>query len=349
MCFEFYDYIFPGVIVPVILLFLFFIPVIFLSKLLAKKKSSTAATFVPFIIGLAIFYGFLATAAKGLQPPLTLLFQSNAPVQVTSGTITEIRKGEPLPVYFDPDTKTFHPAVWLTVNDEAYYLPYCQFEKGMQVKIVWATEAHIVYKLEDTSNNRKTSLQTVADTPLRHQDARDQKSGILCARICFFTSVGAVFLRYLLGKRIANLLQQRDKYYTNGIIPNRTGILHFSITFLPFLGMLVGLQLAGYHSAMMIAAIAVLALVGILLVKQTTTMVFLEGKLIYRNFLHTRSYDLSEIAEIKWRQSRIPGNRCLVIVLRNSRLLCFEQENFWGLQDAFMQIKKHLGSTNANG
>lgn len=349
MCFEFYDYIFPGVIVPVILLFLFFIPVIFLSKLLAKKKSSTAAIFIPFIIGLAIFYGFLATAAKGLQPPLTLLLQSNAPVQVTSGTITEIRRGAPLPVYFDSDTKTFHPAVWLIVNDEAYYLPYCQFEKGTQVKIAWATEAHIVYKLEDTSNNRDTSLQTVADTPQRHQNTRYQKSGILFARICLFTIVGVVFLQYLLGRRIANLLQQRDQYYTNGIIPNRIGLLHFSITFLPFIGILVGLQLAGYRSAMMIAVIATLTLAGILLIKQTTTMVFLEGKLIYQNFLHTRSYDLSEIAGIKWRQSRIPGNRCLVIVLRNGRLLCFEQENFWGLQDAFIQIKKHLGSANANG
>lgn len=347
MSFEFYDYIFPGVIVPIIFLILLFLPVMFLSKMLAKKKLGTAAILFPFIIGLVIFYGFLATAAEGLQPPLTLLFQSKDPPRITSGTITEIRKGAPLPLYFDSDTQTFHSAFWITVNDELYYLPQCPFEKGAQVKITWRTEARVVYKLEAASNNCEASVQGNAGIP-QHQDTKLQQSGRLLARISSFLIVGIIFLQYLLGKKIANRLQIKDQCHTYGIIPNKIGLFHFAVTFLPFLGILVGLWLSGYHSAILIAAIAVLILTGITLVKQTTTVKLSEKKLIYRNFLHVKSYGFSEITEVTWRQSRIPGNRCLVIVLCNGSTLCFEQENFWGLQNTFEQIKKHLDNEKVN-
>lgn len=341
---SYWDYVVPGVCIPALVVAATMFLAIIIIKQLASKHYSLKVVFLPVFFWGFGFAVFLTSIGAWFIPPLNLVLEPNAQPQKTIGTVEEIKSAPMLPIYYSSDSKSFRSAILLTVNGDDYYLPYCEIEVGTQVVLTWFTEQRVVSSLcTDADAETTTDLPVKPQTQLSGGTYKKPKSTLLgkhLARVSLVLFVGVVLLQYPLGHRVAPWLQKRDKVRKGGIVPNRIGILHLCILFLPFVGMLTGMAMNSFRGGFLILALGGIVFGWILIKKQTTSLTLADNKVLYRELRRELVFSVSDIQSVLWVQSNIPGNRRLRITLQNACVLDFEQENFWGLEDMYRSLLK---------
>lgn len=342
--FSYWGYVIPGVIIPVLFVTLTLLLASFVSKRLATDRHGPIAIISPLLLWGSCTIVFLATIGVWFKAPLSLVLEPDTPLQKTVGRVTAVNDAPELPIYYSPDSKILHSAMYITVNGDDYYLPYCHVDVGSLIELIWTGDMRVVYNVDDTVSESSpigTTLISEPDEQDNYERSRDS-NGIFIARTFLILFIAVVVLQYLLGSKIACWLQEKDRTYRKGIIPSRIGLIHFAFTFLPFTGMIAGIAISGFPEAVVILALGTVVIVYILIKKQATSLTLSCGRIIYKELYRTLTFAISDLKEIAWVQSRIPGNRCLRITLQNSFVLTFEQENFWGLENMYCRLQRKL-------
>ena len=341
MVFSNWGYIFPGVVMPVFVVIGLLIIATIIGRKLSNKKYPVIYTLIPVAVWLILFLVGLAFFAKGFVYPFSIALQSKLPTQVTSGQISAITNASAVPSYYNPADRSFHPAVFITVNGENYYALSCNAEVGDQITLEWATNERIVKSINTLSSGQSETI-SFASNSLEKSNVRNML-GQTIRNISMILVICLSALQYPLGKRIAPFLQQKDAMFTGGTVPNKYGLLHFALVVIPLLGVLIGAGITGFGGAYLIAFMGGIIFSFIILTKQTTRVCLERDELILKNIFSTQVFPLSEIADVYWRRSAIPYNRGLVVTFQAGNSLIFEQIHNWGLQDLYNSIHKTRG------
>lgn len=338
MCYSVMDYAQTGVLFPLFALTVVFILVIFIAKTFAKRKFPTFVIIFPILIFGLLFFTGMKFFADGFRFPIIALFQSNAPVQTTLGQVTNIQDAPAIPVYYDRETRDFLPAMLITVNNDDYYVLHSNIETGQWVSLTWITDERVVLSWADAE-------QAVAEqSPVEESMGQDLPQNNSIAPAVMYVS-GVLFLillgsQYLFGRKISEYLQKQDRQCSNGVIPNRFGILYFLIVYLPVFGFLIGWGANGFHGAFLIAILVLGFFLRIMMLKQTTFLSLDGDELVFREFKTTRAFPVEEIINVSWGTSKIPHNRSLIIQFPSGYSIVLEQENYWGLEDMYHKLSQ---------
>ena len=344
MIFSCENYAIFGVYIPLIVVTLSMLIAIFFTRYLVKKGCRAKTACVPILFWGICMIVLLVRIGVWFAPPLNLVLEPNERQQRTTGSIEKIAVASPVPVYYSYDSNSFRPAIWITVNGDDYYLPYCNLDVGMQVELIWSTDMHIVSQL-NTGICAEVDISISEQIPIPLEETTDpviKSAGIHLARISFAVAAVIGFSQYLWGNRVALWLQEKDRTHKGGIVPSRIGILHFCVAYMPFFGILAGLTLSGFRGALLILIIGGAVFIWILVTKQTTKLTLSGNKVIYQTLCRKLIFETSDFQGIKWIQSGIRGNRCLRLVLQNAAVFDFEQENFWGLDDVYQKLRQRI-------
>lgn len=341
MVFSNWDYIFPGIVIPAFVVISLLIIATIIGRKLSNKNYPVVYALIPVAVWLILFLVGLAFFAKGFVYPFSIALQSNLPTQVTSGQISAITNAPAVPSYYNPVDRSFHPAVFITVNGEDYYALSCNAEVGDQITLEWTTNERIIKSINMLSSGQSETVLFASNPPEKNNVRK--MLGQTIRNISMILLVCLSVLQYPLGKRIAPFLQQKDTAFTGGTVPNKYGLLHFGLVTIPLLGVLIGAGIAGLGGAYLIAFMGGIVFSFIILTKQTTRVYLDADELILKNIFSTQAFPLSEVADIYWRRAAIPYNRGLVITFQAGNSLVFEQINNWGLQDLYNSIQKRTG------
>lgn len=337
MTFSVQDYTICGIIVPALVPAALFALAFWGSRCLSKRKFPVYIVIAPILLNTVLFLSGLALLAKGFQFPVSALIQANAPVQIAEGQVTAVRQAPVPPVYYDSATRSFQPAMLITVDGTDYYVLHSEISVGQRLSLAYITEERIVLAWSEDS---------IEPPPAEVPPASDRAGKENAARILYYVS-GALFLillggQYLFGGKTAGYLQKKDRQYSEGVVPNGFGNWNFALMLCPFYGILIALGITGFWGGLLVGAAALLIFLWLMVQKGTTCLTLQNGRLIYRQFRTTRIFDADDVEDVSWGASRIPRNRCLAILFRSGFMLVFEQEHFWGLENMYSQLQRRL-------
>ena len=342
MNYSIMDYAATGVIFPFLVLLGCFILAILISRIFSRRKFPIFAIVSPFLICWLLFLTGMICFADGFLPPVIALFSLNDPVQTTEGAVSSVREASAIPLFYDRGSKALLPAMRITVNDDDYYVLHGDIEPGQWLQLTWISDARVVLswtESEEASANQSSAVSFGLDAPNQSVPQKNSTAQAVLygSAILFFTVLSA---QYLFGRIISQYLQTKDKQYSSGVIPNRLGILHFAIVTCPLLGILIGWGATGFHGAFLIAILVFAVFLRILILKQTSFLLLEGEELLICEFKTTRALPLEEVKNVSWGTSKIPNNRSLIVQLRSGYTISFEQENYWGLEHMYHQLKR---------
>lgn len=311
-----------------------------LARLLTAKKCNFSLIACLWIIVLVILLSGLFTYSERFEYPLSALLQKNSTQYITVGVIENIERASSPPIYYDPNENTWDTAKIITVDGRDFYLLRCDAGVNQVVELRWGTDKSVVYEyttLPPEGNYESSTCPvkpTVPDVPQNENSDVGQKMAIVSA--CVF--VLCVLMQYLFGKKISSYFVEEDKNVEGKIIPNRAGIIHVCLLYLPLCGIIIGLFLKGFRGALIVLLSGTICILVLLAKKQSTTVSLDGNSLVIRELGKVRIFPIESIADVYFDASRIPFNRCLTISLKNRVKLRFGQEDFYGLDDMYKKI-----------
>ena len=131
---------------------------------------------------------------------------------------------------------------------------------------------------------------------------------------------------------------RKDRNVRDIVRPNRFGLLYAGVLLILMCGILGGLTLHGFRSAIIVFLVGAV-IIGRLVIKKQTTTVFLEGNLLVVKDCETvYRIEKDSVKTIGFVASRLPYNRCLILTMKNGMIFRFEQENFYGLESMYVKL-----------
>lgn len=333
-------YGFAGIFMPVAIFFVIIGATFFLSRYLISKKHHWLTIISVWVIVLVLLLHGLFTYSNGLTYPISGALQNDAVQYITVGRVEQVQPAPCPPIYFNPISKKFSPAKFITVDDVQFYLPYCDIEVGQAVELRWATEKYVVYSyriLSDIESHQSCTYPITSSTPSQ-QHISHEYVGLILAIVSTSLFVLLVVLQYPLGKEIAPYFAQRDREVNDKVRPNRFGLLYACVQFIPMCGILGGIALRGFWGAIIVLLVGTVFIGRLVLKKQTTTL-SLEGDfLVVKDYETKYHIEKNLVKSIGFVASRLPHNRCLMITLENGMIFRLEQEYFYGLESMYARL-----------
>lgn len=347
MEFSRFDYALPGIWLPVAIFAAIIVGAFLTSRYLAAKKYHGRTVLFLWLLVLMLLLRGLVTYAQGFTYPISAALQTDTTQYITVGCVEQVGPAPCPPIYFDPIGSKFGAAKLVTVDGVQFYLPYCDIEIGQTVQLRWANEEHVVYAyqiLPDGGESKTYSIEMPA--PQQNPLARiGQTLALVSAGLLLLQ----VVLQYSLGKKMTPYFAERDRKTADRIIPNRFGLLYVCALLLPMAGILGGLALKGFTGALLILLAGTVLLGRLALIKQTTMVSLEENTLVVKHFGSVRRIGIESVAQTGFVASRLPGNRCLQVTLKNGTVLRFEQENFYGLESMHKKLRRLVAQNQAAG
>lgn len=344
MHFTVWDYALPGVIIPLVAMFILLIIVTAIGRKIANKKPGSFSYLIPLLLWLVFTLGGLIISREGLKYPISALLQANAPAQVTKGQITDIYNASSPPLYYIRSDQSLQPATMVVVDNVAYYVLHTDAEESEWVRLVWATEERIVYSLETfTSEDIEAGLPDLElpnNNTAERGNAKTVVIGTAIQYISMFLFACTIALQYPIGKRMATIFKSKDVRFDGKVVPNRYGLIYYLITVCPIFGILIGFGLTGFHGIWIIALMGGTVFFVILLKKQTTTLELQQDVLIYKKIGSVQRISVNDVCSVQWNQSSVPYNRRLIINLKTGISIDLEQENYWGLENLCRRLEQ---------
>ena len=300
-----------------------FLAVTFLSaSLLSLRRSKTKRSLVtiaaPLMLWCISVVMLLFCFTDNYIYPLSVLLEYDSPRYMTVGEITDVRVAPAPPAYYNPDAKAFSAGCFYVIGEVSYYSCNDNWNTGDWVKITWISEERVAIQIENASAVQIegiTPVEDIMDDELTHipESAEANPSGTMLIQIVVLVFILIVLLQYVLGSRISRFLQNKDRSYTKGIVPNRLGIVYHFAGIILLLVLSAGLILNRKYSFLMVAIPVILIWMRILVLKQTTFLFVFENEILYKELFSVCCIPMEGIKEVKWGASKIPNNRCLRI------------------------------------
>lgn len=336
MVFSVWDYVVPGALVPLGAIIILLVLAVIIGRIAAKQGHARWVCVFPLCIWLVATLWGISFCAKGMEYPITAWIQADYPMHTTTGQIASISDAPAPPLY----GSSLQPAKLLEVDGKTFYVLRTNVNAGEWVTIQWSTDARIIYALD-----KNTSVNTTTNTQITGQPNDELPliatlgSWINC--ICISLFLALLILQYSLGKRIGRFLVEKDRTFTDGVFPNKYGLLYYGVIIFLLCGILLGMYLTGFYGAAVLLVIAISIMTYVLICKQTIT-VRLEEKLVYKELRSEQRICLDHIASVEWGRSGIPFNRQLVIHLHSGQAIVLQQEHYWGLESLFSKLQQKL-------
>lgn len=341
MTFSSFDYALPGIVLPTLMFFGLLVSAFCVSRYFGRRKYSIGVAVSPFFIVAFLSILGIATFSQAFYYPLSALLQPNAVQFVTVGRIDAIEPAPHPPRYYNPINRSIASPQFLTIDNEQYYLPYCELEVGQTIELLWVTDAHVAYSYSIVSDclDDKSYTYPVYPTELKHQESTYDDIGQTIASICSGMFLFFVLIQYPLGQKLSVYFTKRDREIVNRMIPNRFGLLYIFCLFCPLAGIAIGLSMRGFTGALFILVMVSFVIIRLAIKKQTTTVTIDNNSLIIKTIGSLRRIEKGDIVAVDYGKSHMPYNRCLIITLRNGLSLQYEQEHFLGLESMYKVIK----------
>lgn len=341
MTFSPWHYAIPGIILPLLVMILVLVTLFLWYRRLIFRRQKVRAWILALSMFLFIFV-YLFSVFFNSIPAMSMVLETNVPVQQTVGTITAVREGPVFPQYYDASTDTLSPATWITIDDIDYYLPGDGFAVGDRVELVWVTEEHAIksIKLQPDPHIPDGTLTISTPVPEPPKDPAVENTYRTVGQVFLWIVILRFALPYLFGQKLADWLHQEDKRHRNGIVPSGFGKLHFCVTFVPFMLMVLFFVMAEFGAALLVLAIVGGFFLWILYQRQHTGLTVFGHNLILKERRKTTEFELSDIQSVTWLTKPGSGIRVLRIRFYTGYALEYEQEYYWGLQDTYNRIQR---------
>lgn len=344
MEFTRWDIVLPGIFLPFLILLCLSVLVLSLISFLGKRHPFYVAI-LPGALWVVVLISGLACYSEGFTYPTSILLHQNALQYETIGEITDICVAPAPPLYYSSTSKTFTAGKLVTVNEEEFYIIDGNLDVGQYVSLIWTTDEHVVLAWHQLSHKEAlpflgTTRKITETMSVNSIAVSTIGKVIVCVGIATFFLV-IIFL-YFGGRRLSNFFIMRDTQYSDGVTPNRYGLLIYLSIFLPLVMILLGLGLTGSRVGIFMSALVSIEVGCALLSKQTTTLFLSNDQLYYKKLGHQYIYSMDSISFIQWKQSRIPHNRCLVITFTNKLYISLEQENYYGLSAIYSKLSRNV-------
>lgn len=343
-----YSYILFGVLIPFIIIVLSFSIALVITNHLSKKKSSTPIIILPLICWLLIFLISVFLWSDAFKYPICALVQHNSNRYITAGYVENIEELPAPPVYYDNVSNTLTEGKLITVNGTNYFIPFCNFDVGDAVELTWGTDEKVVYKYSVKAMLSESEIGTrlISNNKAVKKNLVNKNVYQSISWFSFIIFDIIVLIRYFFDKKISNFLIEKDKKITNMIVPNVMGVCIFSLTFVPFLVVLICQIILGFYGVLLIL-IFIISVWAILIIKKLNIKLIINNDyIIIKEFKKNKVIKKDEVAIVSFVQSRfLRNNRCLVILLNNGEKFEFEQQDFWGLTSIYDILNKSINNT----
>lgn len=337
MEFSKFDYALVGIWLPLATTFSVFTVAFLLSRYLAVKKYNWGVIMLLWGMVLIFLLRGLAISAQGLKYPIRAALQQNATQYITVGNVESVQHAPSPPVFFNPDSKQFVPAKFLTVDGMQFYLPIGDVQVGQTIELRWATDNFVVYAYRLLSPEEQFESGTYP-IKLPVQTYSNINVGSIITTVSAILFALVIVLQYPLGKVMVPRFVQKDREFQDIIVPNRFGLLYVGIPLLLLCGILGGLAFSGFYATIVVLLIGTVFVGRAMVKKQSTTVTLDKQQLVIRAFRETMCIETDSIEAVEFVASRLPHNRCLVLRLKNGIALRFEQEHFYGLEYMYRKL-----------
>lgn len=336
------DYGFVGIFLPVVVFLVIIAGTFFISRYFSSKKYHWRTIIFIWVIVLALLLYGLFTYSYGFTFPVSAALQTDTVQYITVGSVEQVQSAPYPPIYFNPISKKFGPASFITVDGVCFYLPYCDIEIGQTVELRWATGEHVVYsyRILPDEEIHESCTYPIAPPNFSHQHNSNTQLGLTLAIASTILLALAVALQYPLGKVMSPYFAKKDREIRDIIHPNRFGLLYVCTQLFLMCGILGGLALQGFGEAIIVLLIGAAFIGRLVLKKQTTTAFLAEDLLVVKDWENECRIERESIKTIKFVASRLPYNRCLILILENGMIFRFEQENFYGLESMHTKLSR---------
>lgn len=339
-------YALVGVWLPLAAIFVVFACAFLINRYLVKKQYHLGTIMFLWIMVLVFLLYGLAIFSQGLKYPISAVVPQNVMQYITVGNVEQVESAPCPPAYFNPVSKQFGPAKFVTVDGIRFYLPYGDVQIGQAVELRWATEECVVYAYRVLPPEEQFVNSTYPVNPPVQSNSNVQ-IGSTIATVSAVLFALAVALQHPLGKVMAPRFIQKDQKFRDRIVPNRFGLLYACVKLLPMCGIFGGLALRGFGGAIIVFLVGIFFIGRLVLKKQTTTVSLEERMLVVKDWKTVYRIDMDSVKTIEFVESRLPYNRCLMLTLKNGMIFRFEQENFWGLENMYAKLS-HPFKQNPN-